>query len=51
MKARLKQKRVFQHQSRTTIPPETIPDEVYDDYKYRESIIKLVYRYCFKSIK
>ncbi len=34
MKARLKQKRVFQHQSRTTIPPETIPDEVYDDYKY-----------------
>lgn len=29
MKARLKQKRVFQHQSRTTIP-----DEVYDDYKY-----------------
>ena len=34
MRARRKQKRVFQHQSRTSIPPETISDEVYNDYKY-----------------
>ena len=34
MRARRKQKRVFQHQTRTTIPPESVPDEVYDDYKY-----------------
>ena len=34
MRARRKQKRVFQHQSRTTIPPETLPDENYDGYKY-----------------
>ena len=34
MRARLKKKRVFQHQSRTTIPPESIPDENYDGYKY-----------------
>ena len=33
MRARRKQKRVFQHQSRTSIPPETISDEVYNDYK------------------
>ena len=30
MRARRKQKRVFQHQSRTSIPPETISDEVYN---------------------
>ena len=34
MKARRKQKRVFQHQPRTEIPPKTIPDEIYNDYKY-----------------
>ncbi len=34
MRARKKYKRVFQHQSRTSIPPDTISDEVYDDYKY-----------------
>ena len=34
MKARRKQKRVFQHQSRTAIPPETNSDEVFNDYKY-----------------
>ena len=34
MKARLKQKRIFQHQSRTGIPPETSPDQNYNDYKY-----------------
>ena len=34
MRARRKQKRVFQHQSRTSITPETISDEVYNDYKY-----------------
>ena len=34
MRARLKKKREFQHQSRTTIPPESIPDEDYDTYKY-----------------
>jgi hypothetical protein len=34
MKARRKQKRVFQHQSRTTIPPDIQLDEVHDDYKY-----------------
>ena len=34
MKARLKQKRVFQHQSHTGIPPETSPDQNYYDYNY-----------------
>ena len=34
MRARRKQKRVFQHQPRTTIPPETTPDGVYEGYKY-----------------
>jgi len=34
MRARRKQKRVFQHQSRTSIPPETIQNEEYDHYKY-----------------
>ena len=34
MRARRKQKRVFQHQSRSTIPPEPTPDEVFNDYKY-----------------
>jgi len=34
MRARRKQKRVFQHQSRTAIPPETIQNEDYDSYKY-----------------
>jgi len=34
MRARRKQKRVFQHQSRTAIPPETIQNEDYDTYKY-----------------
>ena len=34
MRARRKQKRVFQHQSRTAIPPETIQNEEYDHYKY-----------------
>ena len=34
MKARRKQKRVFQHQSRTAIPPDTQFDEVQNDYKY-----------------
>ena len=34
MRAKLKQKRIFQQQSRTTIQPETIPDDVYDNYKY-----------------
>ena len=34
MSSRRKQKRVFQHQSRTSIPPETPFDEVYDGYKY-----------------
>ena len=34
MRARRKQKRVFQHQSRTAIPPETIHNEDYDTYKY-----------------
>ena len=34
MKARRKQKRVFQHQSRTSIPPDTQLDEVQNDYKY-----------------
>ena len=34
MRARKKYKRVFQHQSRTSIPPDTTSDEVYDGYKY-----------------
>ena len=34
MCSRRKQKRVFQQQSRTSIPPETLPDEIYDGYKY-----------------
>ena len=34
MRARRKQKRVFQHQTRTSIPPEPIPDEIHNDYKY-----------------
>ena len=34
MRAKRKQKRVFQHQSRTAIPPETIQNEDYDTYKY-----------------
>jgi len=34
MRSRRKQKRVFQHQSRTAIPPETIQNEDYDTYKY-----------------
>jgi len=34
MRARRKQKRVFQHQSRSTIPPESPSTEVFDTYKY-----------------
>lgn len=35
MRSRKKPRKVFQCQPRTTIPPETLPDEVYDGYKYQ----------------
>ena len=34
MRARRKQKRVFQHQSRSSTPPESPSPEVFDTYKY-----------------
>ena len=43
MRSRKKQRKVFQCQPRTTIPPETLPDEVYDGYKRRAFVFAMLH--------